>query len=44
MQYFGKEKLLVTGSYDSTIKIYDDNDDLQITRILTGGNYSLNYN
>lgn len=37
MQYFGKEKLLITGSYDSTIKIYDDNDDLQITRILTGG-------
>jgi|LakMenEpi03Aug12_release.lakeMendotaPanAssembly.Ray.scaffolds.fasta_scaffold6720296_1 hypothetical protein len=34
MFYFGKEKLLVTGSYDSIIRVYDDQDELQITRIL----------
>ena len=38
MFYFGKEKLLVTGSYDSLIKVYNDQEELSITGILSGGN------
>ncbi len=39
MIYYGKEKLLVTGSFDSLIKVYNDQEELSITRILTGGKF-----
>jgi len=31
------ETMLITGGYDSTIKVYDVGDDNQILRIMTGG-------